>query len=527
MLKLLLKNSLLRFLTGLVKGKKNKAVSLGGPIAIVVALVVLILASFGAMALGFAEAAKAFADGTRFFALSGALFSFLLVFVGSVFFTMSAIFEAKDNDLLLSMPIEPRTVALARLISVLLLDFSYALIIYLPFFVVGIFTKTLSGTGAVLYGIGGLFLPLFAMAVTSLLAWGIALLSAKSKNPKAVHNVFFTLLFAITFVFYIGMQNVTNLVLKNPAKLMGILTHVYPVSFLGDAAEGNAVSFLLFVLIAAAAFVAVWLLLGRSFLRIATTKTSGAKKVYRAKETAVRTPVNAIVRKETRRFFGTPMYLFNAGMGLIFIVVLGILVLIKGNNIAIALLDGGVDRTFATLLFAAGLLFANAMTLISAPSVALESNCLWILKSAPLSAKDVLLGKAAAHFVIATVPNAFAAVCVGIAMRDLFGGIVAFLAAELFAAFTACLGLNLACAMPRFDYVSETAAVKQSAPVGFGMLLGLLAAIAVGGGGALVGIFFGSLFGLLALLLLSALAAVLTGSLLLTVSVRKFEKIEH
>jgi ABC-2 type transport system permease protein len=51
------------------------------------------------------------------------LTAFALMFVGSVFTAKSQLFEAKDNELLLSMPLQPRDILGSRMAALVLLNF--------------------------------------------------------------------------------------------------------------------------------------------------------------------------------------------------------------------------------------------------------------------------------------------------------------------------------------------------------------------------------------------------------------------
>ncbi|MDR1131738.1 MAG: hypothetical protein LBL15_04905, partial [Oscillospiraceae bacterium] len=55
-----------------------------------------------------------------------------LMFTGSVFIVKSQLYEAKDNDLLLAMPIPPRLILASRMTLLLLVNFIFELLIAIP-----------------------------------------------------------------------------------------------------------------------------------------------------------------------------------------------------------------------------------------------------------------------------------------------------------------------------------------------------------------------------------------------------------
>ena len=73
-----------------------------------------------------------------YFATAGLMALGLSVF-GSVFATQSQIYDAKDNGLLLSMPIPPRTILLSRVLPLMVLN--------------GVFSLLVLGPAGVVYGL--------------------------------------------------------------------------------------------------------------------------------------------------------------------------------------------------------------------------------------------------------------------------------------------------------------------------------------------------------------------------------------
>ena len=57
-----------------------------------------------------------------YFSLMG-IMVIVICFMGSVFMTQNIVYNASDNDLLLSMPIEPRDILLSRVFTILIFDY--------------------------------------------------------------------------------------------------------------------------------------------------------------------------------------------------------------------------------------------------------------------------------------------------------------------------------------------------------------------------------------------------------------------
>ena len=140
MLKLLLKKQLMEvFRSYFYDAKKNKARSKGTTIAYIVMFVLLMVGVLGGM---FAVLANVMCGQLAemgldwlYFVIMGMMAVFLGAF-GSVFNTYSGLYLAKDNDLLLSMPIPVRIIMASRLLNVYLLGLIYSGIVILPVIIV-------------------------------------------------------------------------------------------------------------------------------------------------------------------------------------------------------------------------------------------------------------------------------------------------------------------------------------------------------------------------------------------------------
>ena len=74
----------------------------------------------GSMAVMLAPVTIAMDMGWLYFTLFNTA-AFTMIFLFSIFETKSELFECKDNELLLSMPIKPRDIILSRIFTVLIL----------------------------------------------------------------------------------------------------------------------------------------------------------------------------------------------------------------------------------------------------------------------------------------------------------------------------------------------------------------------------------------------------------------------
>ena len=107
-------------------------------------------------------------------------------FVGSVFLTQSQLFESRDNELLLSMPIPARTIVASRLLSLLFLNYIYTAIIMVPAAVMFVIHVRPGFMFYLSYIVGFLLLPLLSMTLPCLVG-SLITLDRKSTRLTSRH----------------------------------------------------------------------------------------------------------------------------------------------------------------------------------------------------------------------------------------------------------------------------------------------------------------------------------------------------
>ena len=414
----------------------------------------------------------------------------LLGAFGSVFNTYSGLYLAKDNDLLLSMPIPVGTIMAARLLNVYLMGAMYASVVLLPALIV--YWITAGATAAhVLYGLVLLLVVTgIVLLLSCLLGWVVAKISLRLKN-KSFITVVVSLLFITAYYFFYFKANafIRTLLLNAEVygkKIRGAAGGLY---LFGRIGEGDWLAAALFTAVTALLLALVWTLMRRSFLRIATSAGAVEKRRYVEKAVKEKGVFGALLAKEFARFGSSANYMLNSGLGILLIPLCGVLLLLKGRALC-AVLDGvftSCPGTAAVLLCTA-LCTLSSMNDMAAPSVSLEGKSLWIPQSLPVEPKTVLRAKLSLQLILTLLPMLFAGVCAALAVEGSVALRFLVVAMPLgYAVFSALFGLFLGVRMPLLDWTNEVAPIKQSGAVAIVLFGGWGMSIALGGLYLLVG----------------------------------------
>ncbi len=480
MLKLLLKRQMTEiFRSFFYNAKKNEArtpVSTAVYIALFVILMVFVVGGVSA-ALSFFICGPLVSAGMDwlYFALNG-LLSVAFGAFGSVFNTFSSLYLSKDNDLLLSLPIPVHIIMTSRLLGVYLMGLMYSGTFILPPVIVYWLSVPMNAAGIV----GSLWfvflISVFVFTLSCALGWVVAKISVKIKNKSFV-TVFVSLLFfAVYYLCCFKAQSLISDFIANASKYGDkIKGSVYPVYLFGRAGTGETVSLLVITAVFLLLLGIVWFGISKSFLKIATSPASIAKKAYKETDAKQKGIFGALLSKEFSRFTSSPNYMLNCGFGIVMAVITGIALIWKGKLFfgIIGEILGSNDSLPAVICIVVCLV--SAMNNMAAPSVSLEGKSIWLLQSLPVPVIKILTAKLAVQLILTGVPMLFCIACslfaYGYAAAEL---LLVVLICLSYCVYTAVFGLFMGLLMPNVNWTNETTPIKQSGCVAFSLLNNVL-----------------------------------------------------
>lgn len=450
------------------------------------------------------------------------LMSFLTLFLGvfgGVFNTYASLYLAKDNDLLLSMPIPPSVILISRMLGVYAVGMMYSSIVYIPA-VIAIFVYGHPSPLAVVNLILLWFLMGFLVhSLVCLFGWLVALVSSKLKNNKIITVVFSLILIGVYYCFCMKSNDVIEKIAGNSESIAaGMKAKAYPLYLFGRAAEGEPIPMLLTAAAVLLLFAAVCFLLAKTFIGIATVTGSEKKKVYQEKTAKQRSVTAAMTAKEWKRFSSSATYMLNCGFGIVMLLLLGVASFFFAPHFREELV-GPITELFgspaaAENLFSVGagvaVMFIAATVNLTAPSVSLEGKSIWIVRSLPIPAADFLRGKLLLHILLSVPAVLIASLCLTISFRlPFYDFFLIFLLGSLTSAANAGFGLLLNLKHYDFGWTNEVYPIKQSMSVGISLLGGMLVSAIVGGLGIACAIYLSDLIFFLAGITLFALISFL------------------
>lgn len=483
MLKILLKKQMTEAFRGFFfNAKKNQSRTHAVTVILILlyaALMVLVLGGMFAYAGVKLAAPLASVDLLWFYNAVFAMIALGLGVFGSVFNTFAGLYQGKDNDLLLSLPIPVRYILFSRLLGVYLMGLMFSAVVLLPAWIV----RMIAAPFTVSSLFGGLLLivliSLLTFVLSCLLGWVVAKIASKLKNRSFLTVLIALVLLVLYYVVYFKGFNALTTIEENPESVDGgaIKSKAYPLYLIGLVGEGRPIPCLIVTAVVLAAVVLTYFVLDRTFIKIATTTASSAKKEYKEKAAKMRPLWLTVLLREAKRFSTNAAYMLNLGLSTVLLPALGVFMLLKGHDTAAALLATG--RMTPDLIgtgVAIVISIVSSMNAIAAPSVSLEGTGIDVIRSLPVPTKSVLLAKAGNHLLF-TVPSVLIASLLSvISLRDVIpvsGAVFVFVLPLLFTVFISLFDLTLNLLTPNIHWTSEITVIKQ----GLGIILALVSGI--------------------------------------------------
>lgn len=458
-----------------MKGSKKQKVT-AGKVVLMLALFVYIAIVFGAMfGYMFNQLLKPFTmigyEWLYFGIMS--ILVVLLCFIGSVFTTQQEIYGAKDNELLLSMPIKTKDILLSRIFVVLIINYLYEALIALPC-IVTYFTQVPFDLVKLLFFIIVIVtLPLLALALSCAFGWIMAMIMKKIRN-KTIITMIISLGFLGAYFYTINKVPDYLLTLIANGESIGdaIKNTLFPIYHLAIAiSETNVISLLIYLLSVLVPFAIVIYLLSKNFIGLVTSKTPSKKVKLKDSDIKYSSQKAALFKRELKHFTSNPMVMLNAALGIAFTVLLAGMLLVKGAEVVDMLQVippqyRNMINEYIVALLCIAVIGTSSLNIISAGLISLEGNRLWIIKSLPIKTMDILHSKLFLHMALCIPPGLLFSIIGSIVFSlNIVDCIIVILAPIAFTVFEALFGLIVNLWKPKFDWINETVVVKQSASV--------------------------------------------------------------
>lgn len=406
----------------------------------------------------------------------------VLTFMEGIYKSQGILFDAKDNDLLFSLPIKKSHILYVRIFKLLAFQFLYNLIILLPAFVIYIYFET---PGVLFYVISFIYLfliPIIPTTLSCVLGYFIKHLTSKFKAKKIVQSIITAIVMIVILFFSFQIEDFMNNIVEHATSINDILTKIYYpigayISLIDNFDILELVKVLLFNIVPFILFIYIGSIY---YFKIISKNNEYGLVTSKKIVIKVKSKLSSLVSKELSRFFSSTVYIFNCSFGIIIFVVATLLLCIKGAGVAEMFIttEGSIEFDiveYLPLIYCGLIIFVGCMTSITSSSISLEGKSINITKSLPVSTKTIFKSKIISSLIITIPLMLLSEILFIIRFKiDFIYIIYILLLTIIVPSLTAIIGLLINLKYPKLEFSNDTEVVKQSMSSGVSVFIGMI-----------------------------------------------------
>lgn len=391
----------------------------------------------------------------------------MLTFIGGIYKSQGILFDAKDNDLLFSLPIKRTQILFVRIFKLYLFEFIYNLMFILPALCVyGYFVKP-SISFYILSILMTILIPIIPAVISCFIGYLIKLLSAKSKKKRLIQTILSGIVFIAFFYLSFNIETFIENIADKATSINDMLTKIYyPLGLYINLITNFKILDLLKLLLVNIIPLLIFIMIGSIyyFKIIFKSKEISIIKKTRKGRIKSRKPIISLARKELKRYLSSPIYMFNTGFGLLILITFTIYLCYKGGSaLSINFENFNFSDVPISVFYYFFILVVGFLTSISSSSISLEGKTMNITKSLPVSEIDILNSKILACFIIELPFMLFSSLLFFIRFKVTFFYIILILLISILSIFiNATIGLIVNLKYPKMNASNDTEIVKQS-----------------------------------------------------------------
>ena len=419
----------------------------------------------------------------------------LFVFAISVMTIMEGVYKAgplmfncKDDQLLLSLPIQRRTVIFVRIFKFYVFELLFNSMFLLPTMVAYIrWADHLEWTYYLVSVIMILLSPIIPIVISCIIGAISSSISSRFKYKNFVQIVVSIIFILGIMYFSYNMDGIFNYLAKNAQSLNEVITKIYyPAGVYAKlATEFNILDLLIFIVVNIVILVISILILSKVYFKINSRLkkvVTSSKKVKIEELTIKSRPMTiSLIKKELGTFFKTPVFIINAGFGLVLFVLASIIITLKFDSFLPMLTDPNtfdlkeelIMNNLSVLIFA--LISVTAyMTSITNSVISLEGRNINILKALPIKTKDILMSKIYSSLVITTPVLLIGDLILFIRFNiNIIEALLLIVLSVLIPLVSHFIGILVNLKYPKLDAENATEVVKQSTSSFLSVMIGM------------------------------------------------------
>ena len=469
-----------------IKTKKNKKSNIFLPLFIALYLMFMIWGSANSLF------EKLEPLNLEYVLLSLFIFSIsIMTFIEGIYKAGPLIFNCKDDDLLLSLPIKKSTILFVRILKFYVFELLFNSMFLLPIMIAYIrWDQSISWTYFLTCLIMLFMLPIIPIVLSCIVGVITSSLSSRFKY-KNMMQIIVSMTFLVG-VFYLSfhMDGVFNYIVNHATSMNDFITKIYyPAGvFAKLVVDFNILDLIIFIFINIIIFTLSIFVLSKLYFKInsrlkSVTTSNHKKKSINDFVIKKNSQTKSLIKKELNTFFKIPVFIINAGFALVLFILATIIISVRFDSIiplltseesGLGLTKELITNNLSVFIFAL-ISLTSFMTSITNSVISLEGKNISILKSLPIKVKTILMSKVLAALSITTPVLLIGDIILFIRFKiSIIESLLLIILSILIPLVSHFVGIIVNLKYPKFDWESNAEVVKQSTSSFIAVMIGML-----------------------------------------------------
>lgn len=408
----------------------------------------------------------------------------IMTLVQGIYKSGNLLFDCKDDNLLFSLPIKKSTVLSIRLFKFYIYETLYNSLFMLPAMVVYAYRVNVDWSFYISSIIGIICLPIIPIVLSSIIGGIVSGLSTKFKMKNIAQTLMTTIVLLGVLYISFNLEGIINNIAENATSINDMMARIYyPVgAYIGLVTSFNFNDLLTFIAINILCYIITITLFAKLYFKINSNikseKRNEKNKKYKIKANS---PMKSLIKKELNKFINTPVFITNAGFGLVLYVIICCMIGTKIENAIGYMQTQGIDisniqfdKYMPVILF--GLIcFGSLMSSITSSMISLEGKSINLIKSLPIKTLKIIWSKVLTAVIIMIPFILLGDAIVILKYKFNMIEISTLLCSSIVLPFVAeILGILVNLKYPKIDAENDTEVVKQSMSSMISVTLGML-----------------------------------------------------
>lgn len=410
--------------------------------------------------------------------LMGFISSAAVIFFTSIYKAQGILFSSKDYDLLMSLPIKTSTILLNKMLQLLGLNYFVLLFTFIPVAVIYFMKTGISVFFFIYLFLVFIFLPLIPIVLSSIIAFVISYISSKLKYKNLIINSLSIIFLLLIMLASFKSQDLITKTISNSSSIASGMSKIYPPTVYAVNALTNLSikDLFIFISISIVIFSVFIFIFHKSFKKINSKLQETFKKSsYKMRNIKASSKISALVKKEIKRYFASPIYVLNTIIGPIILLLSAIVTLFFGKDVMLMIMKVDILNNLIPLFLIAMVCGILTLSCTTNSSISLEGKNLWILKSSPIKAQDIFKGKLILNLILILpaliISNIIFFISLKLSALELLQLMIITI---IYSFIVPILGLMTNLYFPKLNWTTETAVVKQGISVLLQMLISVI-----------------------------------------------------